>query len=237
MPVPPTTRVVRAFRKMLRSVRSRGLIETARSLVRLVGARSQDRRAAFDRDLGVDTAGFDPLWSLVDDPDMIEGGNPYHPVDELDLERALKSLTIDPLRFDFIDVGCGKGRALLVASRFGFRRLIGVEYVPVLAEVAKENLKRLNIGNATVVECDARQYSFDRDPAVVFLFNPFGRSILETVVERMLTAAGPELYIVYCVPGHRDVFEETGQFEKTAEFFGERSADMVTTWKRLPSRR
>src|SRR5580700_6255635 len=44
--------------------------------------------------------------------------------------------------FTFIDLGSGKGRTLLMASDYPFHRIVGVELLPSLHEIAQENLRQ-----------------------------------------------------------------------------------------------
>jgi len=49
----------------------------------------------------------------------------------------------DRLRdFTFVDLGSGKGRVLLMASHYPFKRIIGVEFIPELHQVAQENIRK-----------------------------------------------------------------------------------------------
>src|SRR6516225_8353137 len=58
------------------------------------------------------------------------------------LTEAISWLPIAHEAFTFVDIGCGKGRALMVASAFPFRRLVGVEISPELCEIARANTAR-----------------------------------------------------------------------------------------------
>ena len=53
--------------------------------------------------------------------------------------RASIALLPDHQDYAFVDLGCGKGRPLGVASEFAFRRLVGVEIAPRLVAVARAN--------------------------------------------------------------------------------------------------
>jgi SAM-dependent methyltransferase len=170
------------------------------------------------------------LWSLVDDPDSVAGCYPYHAVDDTDVDAALGRLGADFSKFDFIDIGCGKGKALLVAAP-RFRWAIGVEFVPALAEIARKNLVRLGIRNAIIEEGDARSFPFPSRPTIVFFCNPFGREIMGKVVANMLSV-DTEQYVIYVVPAENAVFAESGHFEKLDEWRGYRSGDVITIWKR-----
>ena len=106
----------------------------------------------------------------------------------------------------FVDLGCGLGKALMIASRFPFKALVGVELLPELAETAKgqtDSNPRIEV----VLE-DAAKYEFPDEPLVVYLYNPFDADVLAEVLEnlrRSLAASPREATIVYSNPVHRDV--------------------------------
>ena len=57
------------------------------------------------------------------------------------MERWL-SLTQHPIeKTAFLDIGAGKGRAMLLAAEYPFRRVIGVELHPALAAATRENVE------------------------------------------------------------------------------------------------
>ncbi len=71
----------------------------------------------------------------------------------------------------FLDIGCGKGRALAYMNSIGFKgKITGVEYNPVVAKAAKEWTKSYD--NITVIEGDAFDLDFN-DYNIMFMFNPF----------------------------------------------------------------
>ena len=56
--------------------------------------------------------------------------------------EIINSLRIDFREFTFLDIGSGKGRALLLAAEYPFRRIVGVELMPELNSMAEENIRR-----------------------------------------------------------------------------------------------
>ncbi len=56
----------------------------------------------------------------------------------------------DLREFTFIDLGSGKGRCLLMAAPYGFKKIIGVEYMPEWHRVAEENIRRFAESRAEV---------------------------------------------------------------------------------------
>jgi predicted RNA methylase len=93
----------------------------------------------------------------------------------------------------FIDVGAGMGRAVLLASEFGFRRVLGVELHPALVRIAKRNLARWRrdgraICPARIVEADALELERASGPTVLFLFNPFGAVVMRRLLRALARA-------------------------------------------------
>ena len=43
-------------------------------------------------------------------------------------------------KLNFIDVGCGKGKGILIASNFNFKKIIGIEINKNIYNVCKQNL-------------------------------------------------------------------------------------------------
>jgi SAM-dependent methyltransferase len=89
----------------------------------------------------------------------------------------------------FLDVGSGTGRVVYVASRFPFRRVIGVERDEELHRVAEENLRNARWRGHAEVElvcADIAEYPIPDDVTVVYLYNPIYDDVLETFVARLI---------------------------------------------------
>lgn len=104
----------------------------------------------------------------------------------------------------FLDLGSGKGRALLLAESCGFRSIIGVEAVPRLCAIAEQNIanssRRSRKADFTVSCGDAAGFTIPVDVTVIFLYNPFGPDIVDRVIDRVLesVARSPrEIFVVY----------------------------------------
>src|SRR5437763_16732381 len=97
---------------------------------------------------------------------------PYQPTEPTLFHQILRALEIDHAQFTFVDVGSGKGRALLMAADYAFRRVIGVELLLELHAIAANNI-RLYRGPrqrcfAIESRCgDAREFVFPTEPLVV----------------------------------------------------------------------
>ncbi len=162
---------------------------------------------SFDLRHGTDTGGIEPLWKFHIRSPNRSFGFCYQPTDEKELVDAVNFLNEDLQSFTFFDLGCGKGRALLVASNLGFEQVIGVEFARELADIAKANLEKMRIANATVIQSDAADFHFPNNDIVVFLNNPFGREVMRKVVANLRTVRAGRLYVIYRVPMCPDAFD------------------------------
>ena len=122
-------------------------------------------------------------------------------------------------------MGSGKGRALLVASEFAFAKIVGIELSPHLHRIAQENIKRYSPASqqctAFELHCmDVVDYDYGPEPPVLFLFDPFGRETLQSVVanlEASLRAKPREAYVVYIYPQFEDVLQASRVLRKVGE--------------------
>ena len=91
---------------------------------------------------------------------------------------VLESLDLRYEEFTFIDIGCGKGRTLLLASEFRFKRVIGVELSEELAAVARRNAQRYRggVGRSPieVLALDGGLYDFPPEPSVALVLGTQG---------------------------------------------------------------
>lgn len=107
----------------------------------------------------------------------------------------------------FLDYGCGKGRAVVVAATYPFCRVMGVELSSELARMAGENLqsaaRNVVCPNVEIIETDAALYEVPHDVTMVLLFNPFRGQTLADVqqqLHRSWVASPRRMQIVYMVP-------------------------------------
>ncbi len=132
----------------------------------------------------------------------------YQPSDPLAFHEMMSRLPIRFSDFTFLDLGSGKGRALLMASDYPFRRIIGVELLPELHAVAQENVRQYRSARQKCrnfeLHCgDARRFPLPPEPLVIFLFNPFPDDILREVVggaERSRNEAPRKIFVAYQNP-------------------------------------
>ena len=89
--------------------------------------------------------------------------------------------------YTFIDIGSGKGRGLLMAQKYGFDKIVGVEFVEAVCSIAKDNIQRFRHGNGRVssgdvVHLDATQFEYPLENLVLYFNNPFSTNVWEIII-------------------------------------------------------
>jgi SAM-dependent methyltransferase len=92
--------------------------------------------------------------------------------------------------YTFLDLGSGKGRALMLASRFPFRAILGVEIVPELVRIARQNLAHFSAPwqkcqTFEVREGDAATFELPSTPLVIYLYHPFAKPVLDAFLANL----------------------------------------------------
>jgi SAM-dependent methyltransferase len=113
-----------------------------------------------------------------------------------------------PLNRGLVDVGSGKGKVLIVAARYGFTRVTGIEFAPALNAAAQNNLRRIShllpAGAQVSSHCaDATVFPYDPRDSVFFLFNPFRGVVMERFCARLaasLAESPRPLWMIYADP-------------------------------------
>ena len=216
-----------AIRKFQNSISARGIGGT----VMLAGQRVMRRKSLvgsrvkehpFDLHYGVHTHGPIDLWKDVDETSQYDAVAP-----SLFREACARwQASIPPNSgglesYTFIDLGAGLGRALLLASQFPFREVVGVELGDSLVKVALQNIgKWTACGHArcpiNIVCQDALTYEFPAGPLVVFLDNPFGERITSQVLDHLLQRQvhdSSPIDIIYVYPKHASLLADDTKFE------------------------
>jgi hypothetical protein len=166
-----------------------------------------------DRAFGVRTAFVEPTGAL--EPDA-PGANFTKPCPWLTTYRALRSLAVGSDEV-LIDIGSGTGRAVVIASMFPFRRVIGVERDAALHRRALKNLAGVRLPRRAPVElvcADALECQLPDDLTVVFLYNPFAGETFRRVVEGMFASCDRvprRLRLVYINPIEHEYLLSTGR--------------------------
>jgi SAM-dependent methyltransferase len=181
--------------KALARLREGGVPGLGKSVVRYaLWRRYQWLDAEIDRKYGVETTGeYSDLAALGAEGEHVADAIGYLPVQIPVFRDLIRATGIDPRRHLFVDFGCGKGRALILAAEHGFRRVIGVEFAPPLYRLACRNAEKFGRlrPDAPPIEVhfgDAAAYPIPHDDAVLFFYHPFNERVMGKVVANIGTA-------------------------------------------------
>lgn len=183
----------------------------------------------YDWDYRVNTTGATVSWR-----DRLLGmfHSPYQPTEPVLFREMLASLTlassmlsnakIDFREFTFVDIGSGKGRVQLMAADYPFRRILGIELLPELHRVAKENISKYKSDSQQCFAIDsllgdACEFAFPAEPTVLYLFNPLPESGLAMVIrnlEQSLREHPRPVFVLYHNPLLERVLTRSAAFHK-----------------------
>jgi SAM-dependent methyltransferase len=190
-------------------------------------------RDRFDRKYGVVTSGIvERAEAGVSDAAALADAIRYVPIREDVLRHVLTHATraAPPGDASFIDLGCGKGRALIMASWFPFRSILGVELSPRHAAIAERNVaghlahprgpavrcRDIAVAHANALHCD-----LPPGDLLVFMYRPFKGQIFQGVLDRLhahVQRTGSRVVIAYVCPVEQAMLERHPAFHKLADY-------------------
>ncbi|MGB8169099.1 MAG: hypothetical protein WCF18_16500 [Chthoniobacteraceae bacterium] len=204
----------------------------------------------FDREFGVETSGFVPSEEIERETGR-SGMVPYAGTHPSSVRRILERLP-DPETFTLVDLGCGKGRILAVASEFPLCRIIGVELTPSLAACARRNgeIIAAKFPQRTRIEVfEGDVLTFVPEERVIFFnYHAFSRELLAQVIAGLENQLGRQLslgFFAYLNPVCADLLDRSARWSRwCAETvphgkgelgfgFGER--DSIVAWQSVPN--
>lgn len=173
------------------SVSALGVTETVKALLVHLFTYDPARDNSFDKRYGTDTARIVSHDDLDISDEKARRAAVFYVSCPARFERhVLGALEIDYEDFDFVDIGCGKGRVLLLASEYPFRSVTGVEISRKLSVIAENNLRIYPSARQrcakTHVQCiDARLFRISNENTVFHFYHPFAADVLRPVLNNI----------------------------------------------------
>jgi SAM-dependent methyltransferase len=185
-------------------------------------ARSVPRVSEFDRSFGVDTDGATNDTTYLRDlkissPTWVHAHD-YIPVKAEHFRRALSAVPVRHAEYTFIDFGCGKGRAMLLAAEHPFQKVVGIDFSRELVATARANWAAYRnpeqrCHQAEFVCADFLDYELPRSPAVLFFNHPCKENILVRVARRIRESVSRDprpVFVLYVNPQYPHVWVNLG---------------------------
>jgi SAM-dependent methyltransferase len=203
----------------VQSTMERGIVSTIKIASNVV----MDLR--FDWKYGTDTMRWVDQDALDTGSENQSHSAPYRATKVRPLLQLLNKLHL-PRDSNFVDIGSGKGRVLLIASQYGFRKVVGIEFSGELCAIARRNVdvffrKARPLSSIEVIETDATKYQFHAGDRVLFMYNPFDAFILAKVLDnirRSLEENPRRIWLIYNtpIPVKHDVIKSAALFQYDA---------------------
>lgn len=201
--------------------------EFARELCEFVRDSAPDRRRQRYGDVDYDWEHrVDTTSATVNCRDRLLGvfHSPYQPTEPSLFRVMIEGLGIEYSRYIFMDLGSGKGRTLLMASEYAFKKVVGIELLPELHRIAEQNIHKFasERQKCLIVESlcgDACELAFPSEPLVLYLFNPLPEAGLQKVMRNLrdsLAEHPRDVRVVYHNPLLEHVVADCGSLRRTA---------------------
>lgn len=198
----------------LQSTREKGIVNTIKIACNVV----MDLR--FDWKYGTDTMRWVDRNALDTRSDNKSHSAPYRATKVGPLLQLLNRLHL-PRDSTFLDIGAGKGRVLLIASQYGFRKVVGIEFSGELCAIARRNVelffrKAKPLSSIEVIETDAAKYRFQAEDRVFFMYNPFDAFIVAKVLDNLRSSLEENprrIWLIYNTPKNHDVIKGSALFQ------------------------
>jgi len=143
-----------------------------------------------------------------------DSGERYESTPASEFNAVMKSFNISP-QDTFLDMGCGKGRTALLAGKYPFRKIIGVDISGILVKIAEHNVRsmqsRLRCKQYEFITSNAASYDIPADISYVYFFNPFPYHIMSKVMDNIRVSfekSPRRITIIYYNPKYAEQLEQ-----------------------------
>jgi len=141
----------------------------------------------------------------------------YEAVSFYMLEKLLTAFKKISGLTSIIDLGCGKGRVLMVAPHFGFTDITGIDFAEELCLQAQMNMREKQKEfpgiSWRVINESVENYEIGIRDSVFFMFNPFTEVVLKGFLEKLDASCRQfprRIYFLYASPQHQQLLLDDG---------------------------
>ena len=126
----------------------------------------------------------------------------------LSLKIAISEISSNLNNFSFYDIGCGKGKVVIVWKEFLLKNnlnnsIFGLDYSSELTEIAKQNYFKIFNQHGNFIHSDVSNVNFKKNKYYLFyLYNPFDKKILSIFLRKIKYS---NFLLIYNVPLHHDL--------------------------------
>ncbi len=170
-----------------------------------------------ERKYRINTTSFNNLSRFNITGDQFVHATAYMPVNYFTIEQLFSHLPENARAGTFLDIGCGKGRAMCVAGHYGFSKVCGIDFAKEMIDAAEKNLRETKQGipglDYQLWWQDMSLFELEKEVSTVFMFNPFDEVLMKTVVQKISSSLNKHprpFYLLYASPWHEELFFGAG---------------------------
>ncbi len=169
----------------------------------------------FDYKFGVETRTIVPLDRLKIMSENKSCGVDYWPTNYYLLKNVFSNLRLNFSESNFVDYGAGKGRAMLFASQYGFKKVKGIEFSRELSQICQRNIrtylkKKKQFFDYQILNMDAVNYQVQNEDNVFYFYNPFTERVMENVlvnIDESLKKKKRDIALIYVNSDFSEYFQ------------------------------
>lgn len=169
----------------------------------------------------INTSSIDYLRNEKIESDNLKHASIYQGTSYYLLEKAFDYLKEENAIGNIADFGSGKGRVMVVAAAYGFKKTDGIDFAALLCKEAEKNIEKIKplfpSSIFRIICKDVVDYKIQKDTNVFFFFNPFDEVVMLQVVKNILASLkenSRKIYVVYINPVQKEIFLSAGFHEE-----------------------
>jgi SAM-dependent methyltransferase len=181
--------------------------------------------SSFDLYYGTDTVRRVARGSIEAKSENVVHSSDYGASKAMPFMRLMRRLNL-PKDSVFVDLGSGKGRALMLAAKYGFRKVVGVEFSGVLCDQSRINMEKFmrkcpSPSKIEIIESDVAKYHLNDDETVFFMFDPFNAPVLTQVLQNIgesVKRKPRSIWLIYGTPREQEIVARSGVFTQNQRY-------------------
>ena len=112
--------------------------------------------------------------------------------------------------YNFLDIGCGKGKTLILASKFSFKQITGYELDKEIFSVLKKNINQNKLRNFKIYNKSIKISEIENN-SVIYFYNPFNEQLSTKLFEEIsINPLLEDIILIYVNPIYSHALEKAG---------------------------
>jgi len=112
--------------------------------------------------------------------------------------------------YNFLDIGCGKGKTMILASKYSFKQITGYEINKDVFSVLKKNINQKKFRNFKVYNKSIKISEIENN-SVIYFYNPFNEELSKRLFDEIsINTLLEDIILIYVNPIYSFALEKAG---------------------------